>query len=100
MGFDPDNDFLLSKLEVTCPEPYSFTYLLQQVKEKSPYFINFNISYSSPRQIINYFCSLQNFYEIGAAYDYKYLKAILLEYFDAIIYVDKIEESNLLEFEE
>ena len=96
MGFDPDNDFLLSKLEVTSPEPYSFTHLLQQAKEKSPYFINFNISRSTPRQIINYLCSLQSFYEIGAAYDFKYEKARLIEYFDAIIFIDEIEESNLL----
>jgi len=97
MGFDPENDYLLSKLEVTNPEPYSLTHLLQQAAEKSPYFIGFNLSNSTPRQIINYFCSLQSFYEIGAAYDYKYAKARLIEYFDAIIYIDKIEESNLLE---
>lgn len=100
MGFDPENDYTLSKLEVTNPEINSFPYLLKLAKTKSPYFIGFNLSQSSPRQIIDYICSLQSFYEIGAAYDYKYAKTRLIEYFDAIIYIDNIEESNLLKFDE
>ena len=97
MGYDPDNDYLLSKLEVTAPEQNSFTYLLQLAANRSPYFIDLDNTYKSiTRQEIDYLRSLQGFYEIGAAYDYKYAKARLVEYFDAIIYIDKIEESNLL----
>lgn len=98
MGLDPENDFRLSKLEVTPPEPYTLPHLLKQAVAKSPYFIDLR-SETSSRQIINYLRSLQSFYEIGAAYDYKYAKARLIEYFDAIIYVDEIEESNLLKVE-
>ena len=100
MGFDSENGNLLSKLEVTLPEPYSFPHLLQQAKKKSQYFIDFAISKTTPRQIINYFCSFQSFYEIGAAYEFKYAKTRLVDYFDAIIYIDKIEESKMLKFEE
>lgn len=98
MGFDPENDYLLSKLEITPPESYTLPHLLKQAAAKSPYFIDLH-SETTSRQIINYFCSLQSFYEIGAAYDYKYAKSRLIEYFDAIIYVDRIEESNLLKTE-
>jgi erythromycin esterase-like protein len=100
MGFDPDNDFLLSKLEVTSPEPYSFPHILQQAENKSQYFIDLNFTMQTPRQIINYLCSFQSFYEIGAAYDSKYAKTRLIDYFDAIIYIDKIEESEMLTHKE
>ena len=99
MGFDSENDYHLSKLEVTPPEQNSFPYLLHQTK-KSPYYIGLMdalMSESTPRQVINYFCSLQSFYGIGAAYESKYWKARLIEFFDAIIYVDEVEESKILE---
>ena len=100
MGFDPENEFRLSKLEVTPPESDSFTNLLQLAADKSPYFIQLYSYISFSQQEIDYLCSLQSFYHIGAAYDYKYNKARLINFFDAIIYVDKVEESNLFEFEE
>jgi erythromycin esterase len=98
MGFDSENDSRLSKLEVTPPEPYSFPHLLQQAENKSQYFIDFTFSRSTSRHVINYLCSFQSFYEIGAAYEFKYAKTRLIDYFDAIIFVDKIEESDILEF--
>ncbi|MCL2073780.1 MAG: erythromycin esterase family protein [Marinilabiliaceae bacterium] len=98
MGFDPENDYHLSKLEVTPPEQYSLTHLLQQAN-KPLYFIDLHSSKAETRMVIDYLRSVQSFYSIGAAYDYKYLKARLIDFFDAIIFIDKIEESNLLEFE-
>jgi erythromycin esterase len=98
MGFDPQNEFRLSKLEVTSPEQYSLPHLLQQAN-KIPYFIDIRSEKARTRQIINYICSFQPFYHIGAAYDYKYAKARLINFFDAIIFIDKIEESNRLDFE-
>jgi len=98
MGFDPDNDFVLSKLEVTLPEQESFTHLLQLAANKSPYFIDLQSYKSATQQEIDYLRSLQSFYKIGAAYDNKFAKARLVEYFNAVIFIDTIEESNLLEF--
>ncbi len=98
MGFDPENNFKLSRLEVFPPEPNSFPYLLKQVKQ-NPYFISFEFPQGTPRFIINYICSLQSFYEIGAAYDFKYAKARLIDNFDAIIYIDEVEESDILQYE-
>jgi len=99
MGFDPENDFRFSKLEVTSPEPYSLPHLLQQAS-KFPYFIDLRSPKAETWQIVNYLRSFQSFYHIGAAYDFKYSKARLIDYFDAIIYIDKIEESNRFEFEQ
>ena len=99
MGFDSQNDFTLSKLKVEPPESGSFNFLLQNSSHKT-YFIDFEFSRTTPRQVINYICSLQSFYEIGAAYDFKYSKARIIDYFDAIIYIDEIEESDLFKFKQ
>jgi len=50
-------------------------------------------------QIIHYLRSLQSVYEIGAAYDQKYSKVEPVRYFDAIIFIDKVEASNRFDFE-
>jgi hypothetical protein len=73
----------------------SFPYLLSKVN-KNIYLIDFSFQRSTPRQVINYICSLQNCYEIGAAYDFKYIKTRLIDYFDAVIYIDKVKASRLL----
>jgi erythromycin esterase len=94
-GFDPEKDYELSKLTVSFPMKNSFPYLLSKVN-KNIYLIDFSFQRSTPRQVINYICSLQNCYEIGAAYDFKYIKTRLIDYFDAVIYIDKVKASRLL----
>jgi hypothetical protein len=45
----------------------------------------------------NYIRTLQNYSEFGAAFEFNNSKAVLVDFFDAIIFIDKIEESNMLE---
>ena len=102
MGFDSENDYQLSKLEVTFPEQYSFPHLLRQTK-KYPYFLDLMdiiMSDLTPEQVSDYFCSLQSIYGIGAAFESKYWKTHLIGFFDAIIYIDEVEESKVLDFDE
>jgi erythromycin esterase len=98
IGFDPENDYELSKLTVSIPMENSFPYLLGKAN-KNIYLIDFSFQPSTPRQVINYICSLQNCYEIGAAYDFKYIKTRLIDYFDAVIYIDKVKESRIFNIE-
>ena len=98
IGYDPENNFSLSKMYVSSPEYNSFPYLLKKSSNQD-FFIKFNFARSTSRQVINYICSLQSFYEIGAAYDYKYAKARLIDYFDGIIFINEITESELFGIE-
>jgi erythromycin esterase-like protein len=98
MGFNPNNKFKMDKMEVTPPSSNSLNFLLSKANSNN-YLIELKPSMSSHKMIIDYLCSFQNCYSIGAAYDYKYLKTMLVEYYDAILFIDSVQESNLIKYE-
>lgn len=95
LGFNPQKGGALSEINVIKPEHNSFNHILSLAKCKN-YFIGFSFTQKTPRIAINYICSFQPFYEIGAAYDFKYSKARLISYFDAILYLETVHADQLL----
>ncbi|MCV6628229.1 MAG: erythromycin esterase family protein [Flavobacteriaceae bacterium] len=89
-AYNPKKQLALDQMFVSPPEQESLPFYLS-TPDISCYYLPFNFSGKTPRRIIHYICSLQAFYEIGAAYDFKYSKARLISYFDAILFVQQIE---------
>jgi erythromycin esterase len=95
MGFNPDNEYELESLTVSSPSENSFNGLLRKAKSNY-FFIETNVVKNFSQEVQNYLSTFQNFYSIGAAYDYKYMKTIPSEYYDSVIFIEEIIESEMI----
>ena len=94
LGFNPYNEYEFESLTVTYPSENSFNGLLSKAKSDF-FYIETKATKNISQEVKNYLSSFQNIYSIGAAYDYKYMKSILSEYFDAIVFIKDITESEM-----